>query len=497
MSGNFWSLMPAIVAIILALATKEVYVSLLVGILGGALFFTNFNLIKSIEVVLGIMSDKVGGNVNILIFLILLGMIVALVQKSGASRAYGEWAARNIKTKRGALAITSFLGVLIFVDDYFNCLTVGTVMRPVTDKHRITRAKLAYIIDSTAAPICILSPISSWAAAVSSSLPEGSNVDGFQLFLKTIPFNIYAISTLVMVIFIIAVNFDFMKMAEYERKNKEADLDKTDADSFIKGARGKIVDLVFPIVLLIVLCIWFMLYTGGILENGNIVTAFADCDATLSLVLGSFFTVIIVALFYIPRKVLKFTDFAASLVDGFKAMVPAILVLSLAWTLSGISGAGYLESGIYVSNLVSSSQISLGLIPVVFFLVAVGLSFATGTSWGTFGILIPIIMAILGETQTELLAISISAVLAGAVAGDHISPISDTTILSSAGAGCEHIEHVSTQLPYAMLVITVSMIGYIVSGLTENGFLGLFLSLLLLVVILFIASGRQKKKMKS
>ena len=494
MSASFWSLMPAIVAIVLALTTKEVYVSLLIGILGGALFFTNFDVIKSIETVLNIISDKVGGNVNILIFLILLGMIVALVQKSGASRAYGEWATNSIKTKRGALGITSFLGALIFVDDYFNCLTVGTVMRPVTDKYKVTRAKLAYIIDSTAAPICILSPISSWAAAVSSSLPEGSDIDGFQLFLKTIPFNIYAIGTLLMVIFIIALNFDFFKMADYEKNNKDKDIDREANDWLIKGAKGKIIDLVLPIVLLIVLCIWFMLYTGGILKGETVITAFAGCDATLSLVLGSFFTVILTALFYIPRKVLLFTDFAASLVDGFKAMVPAILVLTLAWTLSGISGAGYLESGTYVSGLVSASHISLDFIPVVFFLVAVGLSFATGTSWGTFGILIPIIMAILGDTQSVLLEISISAVLAGAVAGDHISPISDTTILSSAGAGCEHIEHVSTQLPYALIVISVSFIGYVVSGLSKNGFLGLGTSLLMLLFILFVIFNKERKR---
>ena len=343
-------------------------------------------------------------------------MLVSLMSKSGASRAYGKWAAGSIHSKRGALFSTAALGALIFVDDYFNCLTVGTVMSPVTDRFHISRAKLAYIIDATAAPVCIIAPISSWAAAVGSSLPEGSNIDGFGLFLRTIPFNLYALLTIGMIIFMIAMQFDFGAMRKYQEKPP---VKEESAEDILK--KGKVYDLVIPIVTLILFCVAAMLYTGGITEGESIVSAFANCNSSLSLVFGSFFTIIVIALLYLPRRIMRFSEFANSLVDGFKAMVPAILILTFAWTLSGVCGEGYLNAGGYVSRIVNGSQMAQGILPAAFFLIAMGLSFATGTSWGTFGILIPIAAAIFGGQDSQLLVITVAAVLAGAVCGDHIS----------------------------------------------------------------------------
>ncbi len=488
MQETIWALVPAIVAIALALATKEVYVSLLVGIISGALFFTNFHVFDALETAFAIMSDKVGSNTNILIFLVLLGMLVSLMSKSGASRAYGKWAAGSIHSKRGALFSTAALGALIFVDDYFNCLTVGTVMSPVTDRFHISRAKLAYIIDATAAPVCIIAPISSWAAAVGSSLPEGSNIDGFGLFLRTIPFNLYALLTIGMIIFMIAMQFDFGAMRKYQEKPP---VKEESAEDILK--KGKVYDLVIPIVTLILFCVAAMLYTGGITEGESIVSAFANCNSSLSLVFGSFFTIIVIALLYLPRRIMRFSEFANSLVDGFKAMVPAILILTFAWTLSGVCGEGYLNAGGYVSRIVNGSQMAQGILPAAFFLIAMGLSFATGTSWGTFGILIPIAAAIFGGQDSQLLVITVAAVLAGAVCGDHISPISDTTILASTGAGCNHIEHVATQLPYAMLVAVCSFVGYLLAGFTQNGWLALGTGALLMFGMLLVLYRKSKK----
>lgn len=503
MQETVWALVPAIVAIALALLTKEVYISLLIGILSGALFFTNFHLLDSIDTTFQIMSQKVGENTNILVFLVLLGMLVALMKKSGASRAYGEWASASIKTKRGASFATMGLGSLIFVDDYFNCLTVGTVMRPVTDRHRISRAKLAYIIDATAAPICIIAPISSWAAAVGSSLPEGSAVDGFSLFLQTIPFNLYALLTIVMVVFLLACNFDFGRMKKYEEKHQKEFEEKQKAREQIvqehPPKKGRVFDLVVPIAVLILLCILAMLYTGGILEGKSVVEAFANCNSSLSLVYGSFFTILFVFVLYIPRRVITFHQFAESITEGFQAMVPAILILTLAWTLSGVCGADYLNAGGFVSQLVDGSALAQSILPAVFFLVSAFLAFATGTSWGTFGILIPIAVAIFGAdgSQMQMLVLTVAAILAGAVCGDHMSPISDTTILSSTGADCNHIEHVSTQIPYALLVAACCFAGYLLAGVTQNGWLGLLFSGALLLVILTVLYRRSlslKKK---
>lgn len=494
MVSTFWALVPAIVAIALALITKEVYFSLLIGIVSGALFFTNFNPVKATEVTFGIMGEKIGSNANIIIFLVLLGILVALMSKSGASRAYGNWASRAIKSKRGALLATSGLGALIFVDDYFNCLTVGTVMSPVTDRHKISRSKLAYIIDSTAAPICIIAPISSWAAAVGSSLPEGSEIDGFNLFLRTIPFNLYALLTIFMVLAIIAFNFDFGPMKKYEilHRDQETTNENTEKEAIAVTGKGKVMDLIIPIATLIVFCIAAMLYTGGIFENGSIIESFGDCDSSLSLVLGSFFALIVTFILYIPRKVITYKEFTQSVIDGFKAMVPAIAILALAWTLSGVCSADYLDAGGYVKNVVETYSIPLHIMPAVFFLVAIGLAFATGTSWGTFGILIPIAMSVFGGADSQIMVMTIAATLAGAVCGDHVSPISDTTILSSTGANCNHIDHVSTQMPYALLVAACCFVGYLVAGFT-NEWVALPVSAVLLTIALVIA----KKKFSS
>lgn len=492
MSGTIFSLIPPIVAIALALATKEVYLSLLIGILSGAFLFVGANPIHAVETVIDIMGGKIGGNVNIILFLAFLGIVVALITKSGASKAYGEWASRTIKSKKGALLSTMLLGSLIFVDDYFNCLTVGTVMRPVTDKHKVTRAKLAYIIDATAAPICIIAPISSWAAAVGSSLPEGSGVDGFGLFLKTIPFNLYALLTIAFMLFMILGDIDFGAMKNYEEKVAKDGHEKTvEGEQTVIGGNGKVIDLVLPIAVLIVFCISGMLYTGGILDGVGIIDAFADCDSSLSLVLGSFFTLVFIFIFYMVRRVIRFGEFCECLTVGIKAMTPAIMILSLAWTLSGICNADYLNIGGYVSSVVGGSALVGTLMPAIMFLVAIGLAFSTGTSWGTFGILIPIAFAVVGAENINTLSIVTAAILAGAVCGDHISPISDTTILASAGAQCDHINHVSTQIPYALCVAACCFVGYLAAGITGNGFAGTGVGFVVLAIVMLVLRSRE------
>ena len=493
MSATIWALIPPIVAIVLALLTKEVYTSLLVGILAGSLLFTGFNPLLAVEETMNIMQNKMSDNIAILLFLAFLGILVTLITKSGASRAYGDWASTKIKSERGALFATSFLGILIFVDDYFNCLTVGTVMRPVTDKYKISRAKLAYVIDSTAAPVCILAPISSWAAAVGSSLPEDSGIDGFSLFINTIPFNLYAILALIFMFYIIYQGIDFGTMKKHIVSLEEGAVEKRSDDSDIEiTGSGKVLDLILPIVTLIVLCISAMLYTGGILEGASISEAFSNCDSTLSLVLGSFFTLIFTFLLYLTRKVITFQEFCDSFTEGVKSMVPAMMILSLAWTLSGICSADYLNIGGYVGGVVGNSVLIGALLPLIFFIIATGLAFSTGTSWGTFGILIPIAIAVLGTGDINILSISVAAILAGAVCGDHISPISDTTILASAGAQCDHITHVSTQIPYAIIIAGCSAVGYLVSGITQNGWLGLLVSLIMMAITLAIITKREK-----
>ena len=491
MSSTIWAILPPVIAIVLALITKEVYMSLLIGIFSGALLFTKFSFISSIEVTFQIMGDKIGGNADILIFLVLLGILVALITKSGASKAYGNWASKAIKTKKGALLATACLGILIFVDDYFNCLTVGTVMRPVTDKYKITRAKLAYIIDATAAPVCIIAPISSWAAAVGSSLPEGSSIDGFSLFLRTIPFNFYALFTLTFVIFIILANIDYSKMKVVEDSGELGIEETARYQEENVSSNGKVLDLVLPILVLIIACILMMLYTGGILEGVSVIDAFANCASARSLVMGSFIALVFTFILYIPRKIIKFTEFCECFVNGFKAMTPAVMILCLAWTLSGICSADYLNIGGFVSSVINGNAVIGILLPAIFFLVSLGLSFATGTSWGTFGILVPIVIAIFGDAS-PLITINVAAILSGAVCGDHISPISDTTILSSAGAQCKHIEHVSTQIPYAMTVCIPCFVGFLVSGIFSNGFIGLAAGTVTLAIIFAILYAKCK-----
>lgn len=499
MEGSALSVLPPIITIVLALWTKEVYTSLIVGIFVGALLFTGGNFLESIVTFFGIMEAKVGGNVNILVFLVILGILVAVISKSGATRAYSEWARSVISGKRSALGLTAFLGMLIFIDDYFNCLTVGTIMRPVTDKFKICRAKLAYIIDATAAPICIIAPVSSWAAAVGSSLPEGSLIDGFVLFLQTIPFNLYAILTIIFMVFIITTGRDFATMGETVRKNNEhfeipAEYKDATSDQTVGTGRGKIIDLILPLTVLISACIYGMLYTGGIHEGKTIAEAFADCDASKSLALGSFIALIFISVLYLPRKVVSFNEYCECYSTGFKAMVPAIFILCLAWTLSGICSADYLNLGGYVGDIVQEHSSLVMFLPVIFFLVAIGLAFATGTSWGTFGILIPIAVSVLISLPTDeearLLVICIAAILAGSVGGDHASPISDTTILASAGAQCHHIEHVSTQVPYVLTVSSCCVIGYLVDGFTQNGWLGLGVSLACLAVVMIVIRAK-------
>ena len=482
MVGTFWAFVPAIVAIVLALITKQVYVSLFVGIFVGAMFYAGGNPLNALGTLFAVMSEKVGANVPIIVFLVVLGIFVILMQKSGGAKAYGEWAQTKIKSKEGALGATAALGCLIFVDDYFNCLTVGSVMRPVTDKFKVSHSKLAYIIDSTAAPVCIIAPISSWAAAVGSNL-EGS--DSIATFMMTIPFNVYAILTIVMVFVLCFTKLDFAKMRKNEIiAEKTGDLDageiETAADndvSIISNPNGKVRHLIVPVVVLILCCIGGMIYSGyfynwdtGLygteVQSNSVIEAFSNCDAGSSLAIGSTIALVIVSIYYMVTKVTKFKDITDSFTQGFKAMVPAILILTFAWTISGIMGAkgGYLDAQQFVQANVEKIPASLqSLFPAIFFALACGIAFATGTSWGTFGILVPIAVTFLGGSST-LAVLTVSACLGGAVFGDHVSPISDTTIMASTGAACNHIDHVKTQFPYAGIIALIALVSYVVAG---------------------------------
>ncbi len=486
------SLLPPVVAIVLALNTKEVYTSLLVGIATGALLYANGNLELALNTLFfneeGGMVAKLSdsSNVGILVFLVMLGTLVALMNKAGGSAAFGRWASTHIHTRAGAQFATLLLGVMIFVDDYFNCLTVGSVMRPVTDRQNVSRAKLAYLIDATAAPICIIAPVSSWAAAVTSSVPEGSDINGFTMFLRTIPYNYYAILTIIMALFLIFTGTEYGSMKLHEDNAKKGDLFTTEERPYGNDAvsdtdtSGHVIDLLAPVLVLIAGCIFGLIYTGGFFEGVDFVTAFADCNASMGLVLGSSIALMFTFVFYRVRNVMTFQDFAACIPEGFKAMVSPMLILTLAWTLSGMTnllGAKY-----YVASLLHGSAAALQyLLPVIIFLVAVGLAFATGTSWGTFSILVPIVCH--AFPQGEMLVIAIAACLSGAVCGDHCSPISDTTIMASAGAHCSHINHVSTQLPYAMTAAAISAVCYVITGLAQ-AVLGANASLLTSLVLL-------------
>ncbi|MDO4460048.1 MAG: Na+/H+ antiporter NhaC family protein [Clostridia bacterium] len=491
MYGTFWALLPPIVAILLALITKEVYSSLFIGIIVGGVFYaTSFegtiNHIFSDGLVASL-SDSY--NVGILVFLVFLGAIVCLMNKAGGSAAFGKWASTHIKSRVGAQLATVLLGVLIFIDDYFNCLTVGSVMRPVTDRNKISRAKLAYLIDATAAPICIIAPISSWAAAVSGFAPEGTN--GMWLFIRAIPYNFYAILTIIMMIGMAVCKLEFGPMARHEKNAIHGDLFSGEAimasdDEEVKG-HGKVIDLIVPIIVLIASCVIGMIYSGGFFSGENFVNAFASSDASVGLMLGSFAALVICIAFYIIRRVLPFRDCMDCITEGFKAMVPAITILTLAWTLKGMTDS--LGAAEYVAALVDSGAKSfMNFLPAIVFVIAAFLAFATGTSWGTFGILIPICLKVFPlESGNPLAIICVSACMAGAVCGDHCSPISDTTIMSSAGAQCNHINHVSTQLPYAISCAVVSFITYLVAGLVQNAIVSLIVGIILMAVVIAMA----------
>ena len=488
-NNTWYSLLPPVIAIALALITKEVYSSLFIGILAGGILYSDFSfegtLIHSLKD--GIVGSLTSAyNLGILVFLVILGIIVSLMNKAGGSAAFGRWTQKHIKTRVGAQLATMVLGCLIFIDDYFNCLTVGSVMRPVTDEHKVSRAKLAYIIDATAAPICIIAPVSSWAAAVSSYVSEGS---GFSLFIKAIPFNFYAILTIVMMTCLSVMKFDYGPMSKHEKnavengdlfsgKNPFGDTDEEGND------RGRVIDLVLPVIVLIVTCVIGMIYSGGFFEGAGFVEAFSNSDASLGLMLGSAVALVIIIIYYLCRRLMTFKDAMDSVPEGFKAMVPAILILTLAWSLKAMTDS--LGAGEFVKGLVDSSAAGFQMfLPTIVFIIGCALAFATGTSWGTFGILIPIVLQVfpLGE---PISIVCVSACMAGAVCGDHCSPISDTTIMASAGAKCDHVNHVSTQLPYAITCAAVSAVAYIIAGFVPKAYVALPIAVFMMILVLFV-----------
>ena len=492
--NTFWSLLPPIIAIALALITKEVYSSLFIGILVGGLLYSNFAFEGTVLHVFnnGIVASLCDSyNMGILIFLVILGSMVCLMNKAGGSAAFGRWAKDHIKGRVGAQLASVILGVLIFIDDYFNCLTVGSVMRPITDKHNISRAKLAYIIDATAAPVCIIAPVSSWAAAVAGFAEDGQ---GFNLFLRAIPYNYYALLTIVMMLGLVFMKVDFGPMAKFEKNaiengdlfsgsNPYASVEDEDV-----GDKGSVLDLVFPVVVLVVFCVIGMIYSGGFFEGAGFIEAFSNSDASVGLMLGSAFALIVAFVYYMIRRSMTFKEMMGCIPEGFKAMVPAIMILTFAWSLKGMTDS--LGAKYFVRDFVRSSATGVQvLLPVIVFVIGCLLAFATGTSWGTFGILIPIVQNVF-SMDNPMAIICISACMAGAVCGDHCSPISDTTIMASAGAQCDHVNHVSTQLPYAITCAAVSGVTYLIAGLLVQmgapGLLGLPIGIVLMLATLFV-----------
>lgn len=490
--ATIWALLPPLVAIVLALITKEVYSSLFVGIVVGALIYSGFKFEGTVTQIfeggiIKVLSDSY--NVGILIFLVILGSVVCMMNKAGGSAAFGRWASKKIHTRVGAELAAIILGILIFIDDYFNCLTVGSVMRPVTDRHHVSRAKFAYLIDATAAPVCIIAPISSWAAAVSGFV-EGQ--DGLAIFVRTIPYNFYAILTIVMMVGMVLMKTEFGAMRTHEINALNGDLYTTSArpyenatDDETPNPRGKVIDLVIPIVVLVICCVISMIYTGGFFSGTDFVTAFSQSDASTGLAMGSAFGLVFAIIFYMIRRVINFRDCMGCIPEGFKAMVPAIMILTFAWTLKAMTDS--LGAAVFVEEAMRSVAGGIEVIlPAIIFLVGCGLAFATGTSWGTFGILIPIVVAVFEKSSPEMMIISMSACMAGAVCGDHCSPISDTTIMASAGAQCDHVTHVSTQLPYAILVAAVSFVTYIVAGFVKTAWIALPVGIVLMLIVLFV-----------
>ena len=490
--ATIWALLPPLVAIVLALITKEVYSSLFVGIVVGALIYSGFKFEGTVTQIfeggiIKVLSDSY--NVGILIFLVILGSVVCMMNKAGGSAAFGRWASKKIHTRVGAELAAIILGILIFIDDYFNCLTVGSVMRPVTDRHHVSRAKFAYLIDATAAPVCIIAPISSWAAAVSGFV-EGQ--DGLAIFVRTIPYNFYAILTIVMMVGMVLMKTEFGAMKTHEINALNGDLYTTSArpyenatDDETPNPRGKVIDLVIPIVVLVICCVISMIYTGGFFSGTDFVTAFSQSDASTGLAMGSAFGLVFAIIFYMIRRVVNFRDCMGCIPEGFKAMVPAIMILTFAWTLKAMTDS--LGAAVFVEEAMRSVAGGIEVIlPAIIFLVGCGLAFATGTSWGTFGILIPIVVAVFEKSSPEMMIISMSACMAGAVCGDHCSPISDTTIMASAGAQCDHVTHVSTQLPYALLAAAVSFVTYIVAGFVKTAWIALPVGIVLMLIVLFV-----------
>ena len=490
--ATIWALLPPLVAIVLALITKEVYSSLFVGIVVGALIYSGFKFEGTVTQIfeggiIKVLSDSY--NVGILIFLVILGSVVCMMNKAGGSAAFGRWASKKIHTRVGAELAAIILGILIFIDDYFNCLTVGSVMRPVTDRHHVSRAKFAYLIDATAAPVCIIAPISSWAAAVSGFV-EGQ--DGLAIFVRTIPYNFYAILTIVMMVGMVLMKTEFGAMRTHEINALNGDLYTTSArpyenatDDGAPNPRGKVIDLVIPIVVLVICCVISMIYTGGFFSGTDFVTAFSQSDASTGLAMGSAFGLVFAIIFYMIRRVVNFRDCMGCIPEGFKAMVPAIMILTFAWTLKAMTDS--LGAAVFVEEAMRSVAGGIEVIlPAIIFLVGCGLAFATGTSWGTFGILIPIVVAVFEKSSPEMMIISMSACMAGAVCGDHCSPISDTTIMASAGAQCDHVTHVSTQLPYAILAAAVSFVTYIVAGFVKTAWIALPVGIVLMLIVLFV-----------
>ena len=503
--ATIWALVPPLLAIFLALITKEVYSSLFLGILAGGLIYSNFDLETTMVHVFqdGFINTVADAyNIGIIIFLVLLGALVAMMNKTGASAAFGRWASKHIKSRVGAQLATVVLGVMIFIDDYFNCLTVGSVMRPVTDKNKISRAKLSYLIDATAAPICIIAPISSWAAAVAGFAKGAGSESGMSLFIQAIPYNFYAILTIVMMIVLTVAKFDYgpMKKHEYNAINGDIftsnPLTVTDDETF--NEKGRVIDLVIPVVFLIVSCVFGMIYSGGFFDASSeyhmdFVGAFSQSDASVGLVFGSFITIIFAVVFFLCRRVISFKDCMDAIPEGFKAMVPAILILVCAWTLKTMTDS--MGAKIFISQIIESSAGELkNFLPAIIFLIAVGLSFATGTSWGTFGILIPIVLSVFSGADGAITIIAVSACMAGAVCGDHCSPISDTTIMASAGGQCDHINHVSTQLPYALTVAGISFVGYILAGFVQSAWITLPVMVVVTIAVLFILKYTVGKK---
>ena len=490
--ATIWALLPPLVAIVLALITKEVYSSLFVGIVVGALLYSGFKFEGTVTQIfeggiIKVLSDSY--NVGILIFLVILGSVVCMMNKAGGSAAFGRWASKKIHTRVGAELAAIILGILIFIDDYFNCLTVGSVMRPVTDRHHVSRAKFAYLIDATAAPVCIIAPISSWAAAVSGFV-EGQ--DGLAIFVRTIPYNFYAILTIVMMVGMVLMKTEFGAMKTHEINALNGDLYTTSArpyenatDDETPNPRGKVIDLVIPIVVLVICCVISMIYTGGFFSGTDFVTAFSQSDASTGLAMGSAFGLVFAIIFYMIRRVINFRDCMGCIPEGFKAMVPAIMILTFAWTLKAMTDS--LGAAVFVEEAMRSVAGGIEVIlPAIIFLVGCGLAFATGTSWGTFGILIPIVVAVFEKSSPEMMIISMSACMAGAVCGDHCSPISDTTIMASAGAQCDHVTHVSTQLPYAIVAAAVSFVTYIVAGFVKTAWIALPVGIVLMLIVLFV-----------